>query len=819
MNIDNISRTYVSKNKIKVQALKGISYEFPETGMVFVVGKSGCGKTTLLNLLGGIDAPDSGCIERNGVILNENRSSLDEYRKKEVSFLFQNYNLIDKLTVKDNLLITFAGNKEDFVPTAGEYLKKVGLSENDLKKYPYELSGGQQQRIALVRALMKPHRIVLADEPTGNLDSITGREIFDILKKEAEKCLVVVVTHDLENADKYADQLVFIEDGIIVRTERRSAKNTGKVNEYKPSGLDKDNKIKITNKSSFNIAMLKLSLSNMKTKVFTTVLAALLCMVAAVMSAFTGSIGNFDYAENVSESVKNNNVGSFAINTYFENEEEYEFADLDAVYKTYGKEIGDTYKAVYHDSAVYCDKYKLTDMIFGENSNIATFQNCTLFSKYVIISNGDLKKLFGADVEFDFDGVYVSDVYADLLFYMHKSCYNDKGESVQTTKADDYVGNFIGYDNPIRINGIFKTDFYDRLNNIQFLSESEKAVFLNDVSYKYFNIFGSFSYLSEHRSIKTEFYAHDGDVITVSSGGKTFSANELTSRETVGEQFVTAKGISENLQLNESSIAISLNAYNDLFGTRYTVPKVFNMSESEIRSNFKLGTQIRLIVETTDKTYTKDMVLVGVRCSTYDYGMLDYSSIYVTKNVMTEIDVDKNKTDFLYVNDVNADGLDGVLSVKGVKASGAYFDELRTYQIQTNEMTKVFLIISVVMTVFFCILMYYVMSNIINANVRNVGVLRSLGISNGSCVAIFVTFALMLAFIVCLLSCVAAPLWIYFTNISMAKNVLSGAVILRYDLFVVSSFVVLPFVVSLLASIIPLIMLSRKKPIDIINRG
>lgn len=164
MKIDNISRTYVSKNKIKVQALKDISYEFPETGMVFVVGKSGCGKTTLLNMLWGIDAPDSGCIERNGVILNENRSSLDEYRKKEVSFLFQNYNLIDKLTVKDNLLITFAGNKEDFVPTAGEYLKNVGLSENDLKKYPYELSGGQPQRIALVRALMKPHRIVLADE-------------------------------------------------------------------------------------------------------------------------------------------------------------------------------------------------------------------------------------------------------------------------------------------------------------------------------------------------------------------------------------------------------------------------------------------------------------------------------------------------------------------------------------------------------------------------------------------------------------------------------------------------------------------------------
>lgn len=95
--------------------------------------------------------------------MNANRSSLDEYRKKEVSFLFQNYNLIDKLTVKDNLLITFAGNKEDFVPTVDEYLKNVGLSENDLKKYSYELSGGQQQRIALVRALMKPHRIVLAD--------------------------------------------------------------------------------------------------------------------------------------------------------------------------------------------------------------------------------------------------------------------------------------------------------------------------------------------------------------------------------------------------------------------------------------------------------------------------------------------------------------------------------------------------------------------------------------------------------------------------------------------------------------------------------
>lgn len=816
MKIDRIDRIYVSKNKIKTTALKDVSYEFPERGMVFVVGKSGCGKTTLLNMLGGIDAPDNGRIERNGVVLNADGKSLDEYRKNEVSFLFQSYNLIDRLTVKDNLFITFAGGKEEFLPIACEHLKSVGLSEDVLEKYPYELSGGQQQRVALVRALMKPHGIVLADEPTGNLDSMTGKEIFDLLKKESEKCLVVVVTHDLENAYKYADELVFLEDGGITKAEKRAEIKTAE------DGGNKSDKsgIKKQNKGGFNAAMLKLALSNFKSRTFTVILAVLLCMIAAVMAAFTGSIGNFDYSENVSDSIRKNGVQSFAVNRFNENEENYVYADLDAMYNTYGKEIGDTYKAVYHDSVCRATVYDLTKMIFGENSNNATFDNRNISSKYVIISNaGDLKKLFGTDVEFDFEGVYISDIYADLMYYVKESCFNENGEVVQIFEAEDYVGNFVGYNNPVRIGGIFKTDFYGKLKETDSLSASEKAVFLNDLSYKYFNFYGSESYLAYHRTMKTEFYSSDGDIITLSSGEKTYNAGELTSRDTSGEVFASANGITENLQLNENGIAISLAQYNGLFGTRYTLTEVLSMSESEIRSAFRFGTEISLQLESGNDSFIKNLTLLGVRCSVYDQGISEFDSVYVTRSVTDEIDIDKNQTDYLYVINADADGLEGILSVKGIQANGAYFDELRIYQNQTKETTRVFLIISVIMAVFFCILMYYVMSNIINSNVRNVGVLRSLGLSNGSCVAIFVTFALILAFIVCMLSCVAAPLWIYFTDISMAQNVLEGAVILRYDVFVVSAFVILPFAVSLLASVVPLVMLSRKKPIDIINRG
>ena len=193
LQLKNISYFY---NK-EIPILQNISIRFEREKMYAILGKSGSGKTTLLSLLAGLDKPVEGVMLYKGNILKE--KELDNYRAKHVSIIFQNYNLIDYLTAVEN--IEFITNKN-----ARPILHELGILKEDMDRNVLQLSGGQQQRVAIGRALTSETEILLADEPTGNLDEKTAKEIAEILKNTAhrkKKC-VIVVTHSLEVA-KYAD--------------------------------------------------------------------------------------------------------------------------------------------------------------------------------------------------------------------------------------------------------------------------------------------------------------------------------------------------------------------------------------------------------------------------------------------------------------------------------------------------------------------------------------------------------------------------------------------------------------------------------------
>lgn len=210
-------KIYKPKKGVPVTAIDKISLKFSDKGMVFLLGKSGSGKSTLLNLLGGLDKYDSGEIIVKGVSSRDfKQSHFDSYRNTYVGFIFQEYNILDEFTVGANIALAIElQNRKATDQVINAILKEVDLEGFGDRK-PNELSGGQKQRVAIARALVKKPEIIMADEPSGALDSATGKQIFDTLKKLSKDKLVIVVSHDREFAEQYADRIIELADGKVI---------------------------------------------------------------------------------------------------------------------------------------------------------------------------------------------------------------------------------------------------------------------------------------------------------------------------------------------------------------------------------------------------------------------------------------------------------------------------------------------------------------------------------------------------------------------------------------------------------------------------
>ncbi len=218
IKLHEIHKIY-TQGKTGFHALKDVSLYFEKNEAVFVYGKSGCGKTTLLNLIAGLDQPSSGEMAINGKLTSQfKESEWDYFRNHNIGFIFQQFNLIEQLPVLENVAINakISGNSHTkSKKMALEMLKKVGL-EKHAKKTPRELSGGERQRVGIARALINDPDIILADEPTGALDKKTGTEIMDLIKSISKGKLLIVVTHDLSMAKRYATRMIELRDGKVV---------------------------------------------------------------------------------------------------------------------------------------------------------------------------------------------------------------------------------------------------------------------------------------------------------------------------------------------------------------------------------------------------------------------------------------------------------------------------------------------------------------------------------------------------------------------------------------------------------------------------
>ena len=274
LQIQHIRKEYKT-GKLVQKALDDVSLNLRDNEFVAILGPSGSGKTTLLNIIGGLDRYDSGDLIINGISTKKYKDrDWDSYRNHTIGFVFQSYNLIPHQTLLANveLALTISGvGKAERRRRAKEALEKVGLGEQ-IEKRPSQLSGGQMQRVAIARALVNDPEILLADEPTGALDSDTSVQVMDLLREVAKDRLVVMVTHNPELAELYATRIVNLRDGKI-----RSDTNPYEVDEAALSPPEHKN----MGKSSMSfLTALALSFNNLKTKKARTLL-----------TSFAGSIG------------------------------------------------------------------------------------------------------------------------------------------------------------------------------------------------------------------------------------------------------------------------------------------------------------------------------------------------------------------------------------------------------------------------------------------------------------------------------------------------------------------------------------------------
>ena len=358
LELKNISKTYHVGN-VDTIALAEISVSFRKKEFVAILGTSGSGKTTCLNILGGLDRYDSGEMIINGKKTSHfTEKEWDAYRNNSVGFVFQSYNLINHLTIIDNveLGMTLSGiSQEEKRKKALPVLNEVGLKEH-LHKKPNQLSGGQMQRVAIARALANDPEILLCDEPTGALDSATSIQIMDLIKNISHNRLVIMVTHNPDIAEKYADRIINFEDGKIISDN----------NPYHHIPESESFYLKKTSMSFFTA--LKLSFNNIKTKKWRTFLTSLassigIIGIAVILSLSTGFKKQIDKFQSdalaefpiiltqTPSHMNSENIKVYKGETKNTNTGTVDYADSDKVY------LYDSSKSIFNHRNIFTEEY------------------------------------------------------------------------------------------------------------------------------------------------------------------------------------------------------------------------------------------------------------------------------------------------------------------------------------------------------------------------------------------------------------------------------------------------------------------------------
>ncbi len=424
LQLKEIKKDYITGNQ-PVHALKGIDLGFRESEFVAILGHSGCGKTTLLNIIGGLDKYTSGDLVINGKSTkNFSDADWDAYRNHSIGFVFQSYNLIPHQSVLSNveLALTISGvGKAERRRRAVEALEKVGLGDQ-LNKKPNQMSGGQMQRVAIARALVNDPDILLADEPTGALDSETSVQIMDILKEISANKLIIMVTHNPELAESYASRIIRIKDGVII-------------DDSDPYTAEEEEKVAAAKKerrtSMSFLTALSLSLNNLMTKKTRTVLTAFAGSIGIIGIALIMSLSNG--IQNYIDKVQADTLSSYPITIQAES------VDMTNMMTSLMGVRSQTEGGMHDKDAVYSSTV-MYDMMNSMISADKQTNNLKPFKEYIEDENSEIAQYISS-VQYTYDldmNLYAEDVDGNIA-------KTDVVQLMQTAMSSMYGGDYSSF--------------------------------------------------------------------------------------------------------------------------------------------------------------------------------------------------------------------------------------------------------------------------------------------------------------------------------------------------------------------------------------
>ena len=867
IELKNITKIYKAKKTSETIALKNINLKLQDKGMVFILGKSGSGKSTLLNLLGGLDKYTTGDLIVNGKSTkNFKNRDWDNYRNTYIGFVFQDYNLLFNKTVEENIKFPLElQDREIDEKNITDILSMVQLSGYE-KRNINELSGGEQQRVAIARALIKSPDLILADEPTGNLDSANSNIICDILKGLSKERLVVIVSHDEELSNRYADRIIRIKDGELI-----SDTNNDNITNLKEFSLRRN---KLPLKYNF-----KMGISNLLHKKFKTILTIIIMIFAFSFFSISFSFWHIDFNNEYEKNfIENNNfpvnvseytdyidykkdILKFGINKLLDNEDGQEN-------HVHDKELTDSFKEsvlqktglkffytyVYNDnehnikyenddSSKYPFYYSKKRYFFLNLSN-NKIHNGNIYFVDISSSNIDKLSIIGRK-PLEKNEIIITSFVADQIIYngiLSKNSDNDTSEKLYKPINYDQIvndNNYIKFGKEyFKITGIL--DYNEQINNrYKKLKEVSFDNLLDKYTYdkeknNLFNLFNEFDSLSElyNRVYVTDEYINDA-LNKESNFGNVYISNfDINIKPNIYKfdkefNILTNEGIKNIKKLNDNEIIINLTLLNKL-----SQGELYNQMLSESKSNKFVNKNYFII-----SYLKKNNIDLNVDLSFFDYAISDWTD---TKNYrIVGIVLDNSEEEAIYMNEVKERYKSpyfikksltyDINTIKELKAVLRYYpitksntlsdsyisNEIISSYEATIEYRIIFLILAVIFSIFTIILLLNISLNSISLRKKEIGVLRSLGVRKYDIILQFLYefgFISIICFIITIIISKCLTNWLSetFSTLLFLKP--------SFTLYNVISLVIFIIFVVVLSTFVPIYRLVKKDAIDIIKK-
>ncbi len=869
ISITSLNKIYKSKKRRKCHALKDINLTLPDNGLVFVLGKSGSGKSTLLNLIGGLDNVTSGSIEVDGNDLARFREKdFCNYRNTHIGFIFQDYHLIDELTVCENIALSLNLRRFEDKDDVKNALARVDLAGYE-DRYPSELSGGEQQRVAIARAIVKKPRIILADEPTGNLDTNTAKAIVELLKELSKECLILIVSHNVNDANSYADRIIELKKGEIISDVTRNpdfadevtlkdgeliypdglalsdgdidfinnnlTKFKKKTDKFLPTSQPKEEgkKVKILNKNLTLFKELKLSGRFLKNKTFAIALSSFMVAVIMVIMALAQTIIAFDGGHIVEEEMQKMNSDSLYMTKKLTEEQKIMVAQTETISdcfpEIYESEIskfrdskynGKIYEVIKHTlpiatssvGAVHNRNHFTNSPYILETLGTMIVEESFLESKF-----GEIEYLARAE-EFHPSGVIITDYVADAIMLSGQVLYAKNYESL----IGEYHWNRSSRSNCVSrgyINGIIYTGYKEKYEDLFEMIKNGELETLNDMfSNEDFSAFVTDIYdgLGFTYSLNPDFKnSLLTDPIWDFVWHYTLAFDDSkTSLNISGPQ--VRKGSFHGVELGDYEIVVNMDKYNEFFGTEYTSKTIQNFQPHTVKlTHYKH-------FDTENPLFTQEVKIVGL----FNQGNALGGSMLVGDELFDLFAKSQCYTTGLYFDgNKNISEVIDISQELGFEQNVAVIEGIHTM----TQAVDVFIPIFELVAIFLCIGVIFILmsfaSKMIKDKMHEIGIMKALGTKNSSIGVVFGLQVVLIAILTCALATAGYYYFIDLANDVLVESLMRfnpSSVVLDLEFFTFMPRIALEDcalvgILAMISMLIPMIKIKAIKPVKIIK--